>query len=58
MNRGSGVRQDKALCGLQADVQLYAFDGHEKTIVTRGGIDPKQVNPRTMQSKLRPKLFF
>lgn len=42
----------------QFTVQIYAFDGYEKAIVTRGGVDTKQVDPRTMQSKLHPRLFF
>ena len=30
----------------------------DEAIITRGGVDLKEVNPRTMQSKINPKLYF
>ena len=30
----------------------------DEAIVTAGGVDPKEVNPRTMESKLMPGLYF
>ncbi len=27
-------------------------------MVTRGGVDTKEINPKTMESKILPKLYF
>ncbi|HOL49571.1 MAG TPA: NAD(P)/FAD-dependent oxidoreductase, partial [bacterium] len=39
----------------------FNFDslrGFEQAIVTRGGVSVKEVNPKTMESKIVPGLFF
>ncbi|MFV2030119.1 NAD(P)/FAD-dependent oxidoreductase [Neisseria sp. S1] len=33
-------------------------DGHKKAEVTRGGVNVKEIDPKTMQSKLKPNLYF
>ncbi|MDO5640427.1 MAG: NAD(P)/FAD-dependent oxidoreductase [Neisseria sp.] len=33
-------------------------DGHKKAEVTRGGVNVKEIDPKTMQSKLQPDLYF
>ena len=30
----------------------------DEAIVTAGGVNPKEINPRTMESKLMPGLYF
>lgn len=34
------------------------FDSYDRAIVTKGGVNVKQVNPKTMESKLVRNLFF
>ena len=42
--------------GLRVDIDsLYTIDA---AVVTRGGIDTKQIDPKTMRSKLVENLFF
>ncbi len=33
-------------------------DGHKKAEATRGGVNVKEIDPKTMQSKLQPHLYF
>ena len=33
-------------------------DGHKKAEATRGGVNVKEIDPKTMQSKLQPGLYF
>ena len=40
------------------DIQLYRFRPIEEAIITSGGVDVKEVNPKTMQSKITSGLFF
>lgn len=37
---------------------LLRLRGFDEAIVTRGGVDVKQINPSTMESKLVPGLYF
>lgn len=39
-------------------VHISAFRPIDEAIITRGGVNVKQINPRTMQSKLDEKLYF
>ena len=40
------------------DIPLYRFRPIEEAIITSGGIDVKEVNPKTMQSKIIDGLYF
>lgn len=40
------------------DIRLSKFRPIEEAIITSGGIDVKEVNPKTMQSKITEGLFF
>ncbi len=38
--------------------EIQGYRGYDKAIVTSGGIDLKEINPRTMESKIILSLFF
>ena len=38
--------------------EVYGLRGVEEAIVTAGGVDVNEVNPRTMESKIVPGLYF
>ena len=40
------------------DISLHRFRPIEEAIITSGGIDVKEVNPKTMQSKITEGLYF
>ena len=46
----------KLLKGIRLDVT--GFRPVEEAIVTSGGVDVKEINPKTMQSKIIPNLYF
>jgi predicted Rossmann fold flavoprotein len=46
----------KNLC--KTPLTLVGCDGFEKAMVTKGGVNLKQINPKTMQSKLIDGLYF
>jgi len=52
--------QRAALCGLlkALPVTPVAFRPIEEAIVTAGGVDVREIDPRTMQSKKLPGLYF
>jgi len=52
--------QRKALVALLKGlrVQLRGFRPIEEAIVTRGGVSVREVNPKTMESKILPGLYF
>jgi predicted Rossmann fold flavoprotein len=52
--------QRNGLCGLLKDFIIYpsALRPVREAVVTRGGIDISEINPKTMQSKLVKNLFF
>ena len=50
------VRLAALLKGLRLDV--IASQGFDEAMVTLGGISLKEVNPRTMESRLIPGLYF
>lgn len=37
---------------------ISAHEGWDKAMITRGGVDLKDVNPKTLESRIRPGLFF
>ena len=39
-------------------VSVSGFRPIDEAIVTAGGVNPKEINPRTMESKLMPGLYF
>ncbi len=39
-------------------VTVHQSRGMEEAIVTMGGVDVREINPKTMESKLCPGLFF
>ncbi len=54
------VHQRKLIVSLLKDFPL-TFDslrGFEEAIVTRGGVKTSEINPKTMESKIVPGLFF
>lgn len=51
--RGNFIRLIKAF-----PITLSRFRGFDETIITRGGIEVKEVNPSTMESKLVKGLYF
>ena len=40
------------------EVTLYDFRPIEEAIVTAGGVDIKEINPKTMESKIVSGLYF
>ena len=39
-------------------IKISDFDGFDRAVVTRGGVDVKEINPKTMESKLVNGLYF
>jgi hypothetical protein len=54
-----GIKRD-ALIKILAKTPLHVsgHDGFEKAMITRGGVSLKDINPKTMQSKLVKGLYF
>ena len=52
--------QRRELCRLLKELPLTvkSIGPREAAIVTRGGVELRQVNPKTMESKLVPGLYF
>ena len=52
--------QRKALAELikSFTVNISDFYGIEAAVITSGGVDVKEINPKTMQSKLVDNLYF
>jgi len=40
------------------DISLYQFRPIEEAIITSGGVDVKEVSPKTMESKIKKGLYF
>ena len=40
------------------DISLYRFRPIEEAIITSGGVDVKEVSPKTMESKIKKGLYF
>ena len=43
---------------VQTSLHVISHDGFDKAMVTRGGVNLKEVDSKTMQSKLQKGLFF
>ena len=43
---------------LKTPLHVKAHYGYEKAMITRGGVSLKEINPKTMQSKLQEGLYF
>ena len=67
----SGISRDKYLCELTKEERekiisllkhfsftIVAARGYNEAIITQGGVDVKQVDPSTMESKLVPGVYF
>jgi len=54
-----GIKKAKLITLLASTpLSITGHDGFEKAMITRGGIDLKEINPKTMQSKLIDGLYF
>ena len=40
------------------EFNIDGLRGYDEAIITKGGIDVKEINPKTMESKLVPGLYF
>ena len=40
------------------EFNLIGFRGFNEAIITRGGVDVREINPKTMESKLVKNLYF
>ena len=58
--RSLSEQEISALCSLTKSVVFRAVSarGFAEAIVTSGGVDPKEIDPSTMESKLLPGLYF
>ena len=45
-------------CGVCGGIPLSAFRPIEEAIVTSGGIEVKEISPKTMESKIKSGLYF
>ncbi|NOX15458.1 MAG: NAD(P)/FAD-dependent oxidoreductase [Epsilonproteobacteria bacterium] len=54
-----GVKRDKLIKLLVwTPLSVIGHDGFFKAMITRGGVKLKEINPKTMQSKIVKKLYF
>ena len=37
---------------------MYKRQGYNEAIITKGGISIKEINPKTMESKIMPNIYF
>lgn len=61
LNQVNAADRKKLLSFLKGQLCTFTLDGtrgFEEAIVTQGGVNLKEVNPKTMESKLVPGLFF
>lgn len=59
INEITKIERNKLLIGLKKfDLSVNLLDNIEKAIVTSGGIDLKEVSPKTFESKLVEGLYF
>lgn len=52
------VRQDLVKILVQTPLTVVDHIGFEKAMITRGGVSLKEINPKTMQSKIIDGLYF
>jgi len=54
-----GIKRDRLIRILvKTSLHINGHDGFEKAMITRGGVSLKEINPKTMQSKLVKGLYF
>ncbi len=54
-----GIKRDKLIKILaKTPLHVNGHDGFEKAMITRGGVSLKEIDPKTMQSKLVQGLYF
>jgi predicted Rossmann fold flavoprotein len=54
-----GIKRDSLIKILvKTPLHITGHDGFEKAMITRGGVSLKEINPKTMQSKLVKGLYF
>ncbi len=51
-------RRELALAITRLPLTVTATEGFDQAVITRGGVALKEVDPRTLQSRLAPGLFF
>ena len=55
----AGVDRDKLINILAwTPLSIVGHDGYDKAMVTRGGVSLKEIDPKTMQSKIITNLYF
>jgi predicted Rossmann fold flavoprotein len=58
-NKLSGIQRDKIIKFLiQMPLTIIGHDGFKMAMITRGGINLKQIDPKTMKSKIVNNLYF
>jgi len=58
-NKQSGQSRDKLIRILTwTPLTVTGHEGFKKAMITRGGISLKEINPKTMQSRLKQGLYF
>ncbi len=59
LSKLTGIKKDKLLKILSwTPLTIIGHDGFKKAMITRGGIDLKEIDPNTMRSKLISGLYF
>ncbi len=54
-----GIKRDRLIRTMaKTPLTVTGHDGFSKAMITRGGVSLKQINPKTMQSKLVKGLYF
>ena len=56
LTKGMRTRLIDNLTGL--DLVVSELGGYDQAMVTRGGVDTKEVNPKTMESKIAKGLYL
>ncbi len=57
--RIDGIKRDKLIKTMvKTPLTVIGHDGFEKAMITRGGVSLKDINPKTLQSKLVDGLYF
>jgi len=55
----NGAKKEKLIKLLAwTPLNIIGHDGFDKAMITRGGVSLKEINPRTMQSKISKGLYF
>ena len=51
-------REHLVKCLKHFELEIVNLRGFDEAIITKGGIDVSNINPKTMQSKLHPNISF